>query len=239
MTQQLTNAPLEEALIEFRFSPEPAWDKTIYGRVYERIQHQFQKTPRSFQQLNVQFTPLQRTTQIGTEERAVFHHSEHHVLAQVGTHLLAVNNLSPYVGWHNFQPIVTDVYQHYIEVVPAEYLQQVTVQYVNKIVVPLTEAQAIDTLFNVYPAFKLGGLSDFYGFGVELLLPFAEQQAIIQIELRSIPTNQVDKATFLLNISCLSQPVPQDVSHWLEIAHTSIKQVFFSTITSKLKSFFE
>src|SRR5947208_3343497 len=94
MGEKLVSPPLLEALCEFRFAPTEAWDWTLPGRLYDRIEKEFSERSQ-VEGIEVQLSlgPGQPPSSqiMRGPDRVQMKRKDGTAMVQVGPHLLAVN----------------------------------------------------------------------------------------------------------------------------------------------------
>ncbi len=154
--REYKNAPIEEAIVEFRFAPGSEWDLTIPGKLHQHpaIKNVYPGKPRT-QRL------LQGALEATAGQPAAFNVQEGvgriqlvdadaKRLVSLGPDLLSVHVLRPYEGWDNFRSRTDSALAAYREVAGVDSMLRIGLRYVNKIVVPVP-AFDLDEHFNCGP----------------------------------------------------------------------------------------
>jgi uncharacterized protein (TIGR04255 family) len=139
--RQYKNPPIEEAICEFRFDPDPAWDLTILGKLHERLKDEYQGKPVDQRTLAADLSQGASEGSLdmvmkGGISRLKFPTSDGTRLVSVGRNVLGVSSLRPYEGWDSLFPRVTRALEAYQEVASHLSITRVGVRYINRIVVP-------------------------------------------------------------------------------------------------------
>ena len=98
------NAPLHEAVCEFRFQSENPWDPAFPGIIYGRMRGTFPKhRPAAAIETSVVAQSDSFEHRFAAASRSQFLSDDERALVQIGPNLLAVNVLRPYPGWRLFR----------------------------------------------------------------------------------------------------------------------------------------
>ena len=139
------NAPIEEALCEFRFSGAE-WDLTIPGRLRDRLPD-YPGKPR---QQNVFQATLGMS---GPGSQPAFEMAQSYGKVQlpsadgkrlvaVGENVLSVHILRPYSRWELFRPKIEEALTAYLGLLAAKpTISRVGVRYINKVVIPKSDVR--------------------------------------------------------------------------------------------------
>ena len=136
MGEKLRHPPLVEAICEFRFLENGAWDWTIPGRLYERIQGEFPDRAQ-VQAINVQIEPsvegLGAVLGASIPDRVQLRRTDGSALVQVGPQMLTVNHLRPYPSWESFLAIISLILRAYHDLAPTASLGRIGLRYINQL----------------------------------------------------------------------------------------------------------
>lgn len=134
------NPPIEEALVEFRFTPGQDWDLTIPGKLHEKVKATYPGKPRQQRLLQALVrAEIGQPPGMSVEEgigRVQLVDADAHRLLSLGPDALSVNVLRPYDGWEVFKPRIHAALRAYAEVSGVEKISRIGVRYINKVVVP-------------------------------------------------------------------------------------------------------
>lgn len=243
--REYRNAPVEEAIVEFRLAPGSEWDPTVPGKLHEHpdIKDAYSGRPRT--QRVVQ-TLLQATAgqpaELSFEEgiggvQLVDEDAKH--LISVSPNLLSVHVLRPYEGWEHFRQRAKSVIAAYRQIVGIHKVQRLGLRYVNRIVIPTAEVD-LDEYFHCGPR-SLTGLPDqmasflnraeyLYGNGQKLIMTFATIQA---------PPGM---GAFLLDLDVFWEGEAIEIDTALPILdamHERLGAAFETVITDKMREVFD
>lgn len=243
--RQYKNAPIQEALCEFRFAPGHEWDVTVVGKLHERVKVSYDGKAK---QQDVVTANLMVPEHGGPPAFAMnrnygktqFPSTDARRLLAVGPDLLSVHGFAPYEGWEALKPRIASALGDYTKVAEPEGVRRIGVRYVNRVVIP---GDRIDlaTYFLCSPA-DIDGLPDTmssfvqrteydYGDHVRLLLTFA-----------SAPSEQDGEATFLLDVDVIWEDEPAALEGAMEIVEDlrcRERDAFEALITDELREIFD
>lgn len=240
MTSQYRNAPLSEAVCEFRFEPGEPWDMAVPGLLYERLRDQFPKR-RQVKGLDITISQEEASIrqQVTPMERLQFMRDDETALVQVAPHLLAVNQLRPYPGWESYQPMVLQALQEYRAVAQPQGFERIGLRYINRIELKATHVQIEDYL-DFYPYVSERFPQPFSNFIVGVHLEY-EERNMLRLRMRDVPAED-GNVTLVLDLDYfLNQPrtvTMEEVSEWLGSAHARIEEAFEACLKDPLRERF-
>ncbi len=244
MTAGYKNAPIQEALVEFRFKPGQEWDPTFAGKLHTHasIESAYTGKPRLQKVMEAQIKagpeePPSFAVREGTGRTQLLSDDGSRLLS-LGSDVLSVHELAPYSGWDNFRPRIEAALRAYDDVASPHGVTRIGVRYVNSISIP-TSAMQLDHYFTCSPPHADGFPETMSGFmnrveyveegGVKFLLTFASIEA---------PS---DSSGFLLDLDFNWQgpaaPL-DDVMHIVDDLHRREGLAFEATITDKAREIF-
>jgi uncharacterized protein (TIGR04255 family) len=240
MSRKYESSPIIETICEFQFEPDPAWDFTILGLVYDKIKNQF-PIRNQVAQINAAITENVSAIQIDTIPLIQFLRENRNTLVQVGQNLLTINQLSPYTSWEDFQPYIKESVQSYSEVANSRQIHRVALRYINRII--LKQGIKLEDYFNFLPVFNQGHSENFQSFIVGIQIPSEASGGTINLQLGTTDTDDPETIALLMDISfTLSQPEKIDLSNVIErinTAHDRIESIFETCITDELRQVFK
>jgi uncharacterized protein (TIGR04255 family) len=240
---QYRNAPIVEAICEFRFSQETKWDPTIPGLLYEKLNTQFPiKESRINQQIEFKMdrNGLQHFVK-NPNQMAVFFSNDRKSLVQVGANTLSIHHLKPYSGWENFLPKIKQTYDVLNSIIEIKGMDRIALMYIDKIEIP---GHNIDMkeYFNFFPHLGSGFNQPFTDFMVGCDFPYHNKRDICKLQLTSaLPENKANTAYVMTTEYFLAKKkgITKDFAlTWVEDAHTVIHDLFKNCLTEKLEGFF-
>ncbi len=242
MPRQYRNAPLREAICDFRFEPGEPWDGSQPGRLYERLRDQFPvRQPVLALEQSITAQPGEISHRVVPVESLRLLSESGTSLIQVGIHHLSVHHLPIYPGWPHFRPMIDDALEQYREVANPNGLQRVGLRYINQVRIPEVKL-GLNDYFDFYP--YVGKLlpQDYGAFDVTVYFGFDDHRDGMRLQLSAIDSDQPGVSVFALDLDYfLNQPEAigfDAITQWLEVAHTRIEETFEGCITQTLREMF-
>jgi uncharacterized protein (TIGR04255 family) len=244
MARKYEKPPLVEALCEFRFSADEAWDWTIPGIVYERVKADYpEKRQESVLEVPLPQGPDGAFAGVKTGiSKMQFFSSDKSSLVQVGPDLLAVNAVPqgpahPYAGWERFKVEVLRHLAIYREIARPKSLTRVGVRYINRVVVPTGEKFSLERYFRVLPSLPTGLPQVISTILVNIEVPFEEPSGTLRFIFGSASADEAEKAHFLLDMEMYLSgdqlPAIDAVGDWLDKAHACVEAAFDASFTEE------
>lgn len=243
--REYKNAPIEEAIVEFRFAPGSEWDLTIPGKLHQHpaIRDVYPGKPRT-QRI------LQGKLEATAGQPAAFNFQEGvgriqlvdadaKRLVSLGPDLLSVHVLRPYEGWDKFRPRANFALTAYREVAGVNSMSRIGLRYVNKIVVPVREFELYD-YFNCAPPSPEGLPEQMASFLTRVEYVYNDGRKLI-VTFASIEAPQGASA-FLLDLDGVweGQGIPIDAAMSIvDELHGRVGAAFERLITDKLRGVFD
>jgi uncharacterized protein (TIGR04255 family) len=237
------NAPIVEAVCEFRFDSTGNWDQTIPGLIFSHLDKQFPKRRTvSVVESTIQGTPEGVQSQLRREERVQFLRDDERAFVQVGQHLLAINHLQPYPTWHEYRPLIEAALNVYREVASPTGIQRIGLRYINRIKFPHPRVD-IENYFNFYPFIGEKLPTDYTSFVCGVQFPFENLRDVLRLQVASVQDNPDISAEVALDLDYfLAKPrevAIDSVFTWLDKAHSRVDDVFEGCLTDALRELFE
>lgn len=202
------NPPIVEAVCQFDFVPPLAWSPIIPGMFFERIRAEYPENPEIQQrvQANVEFGAdaagqTQFTVGHG-DQRLIYKNESRDRLIVLSPSSLSANSLPPYEGWPALSARFRSMLERTREVLRGAQVGAVTVRYINRIVVPVTEEATPECWFNV-PYRVVGGSSsslDSVFQRVEVTLPDGISKGVRTFASVDLQEGDVGGRPFLLDL---------------------------------------
>lgn len=244
MSRKYEKPPIQEAVCEFRFADDLAWDMTLPGLLYDKIKDRYpekkQRLLSSTELFQEEGTLGQKLTQ---ESRILFYDKEGTRLVQVGDHLLTINALAPYRGWaEDFQPHISSVLESLLEIVKPECFLRAGLRYINMIELPGPRVELPD-YFKFHPSIGPELPQDHISFILGCQFPFEDEKSLCKVLLTSAKAGKVDAQAALLDLD-LYMAVPnallvKEAHSWLNWAHDKVNGIFEGCITDALRKMFK
>jgi uncharacterized protein (TIGR04255 family) len=233
--KKYSNPPIKEVMFELRFSQSSPWDPTIPGLIYEKLKEQFpirEKGKDIETEIVVEEENIQPKVRL--RERALFRNNEGNMLVQVGTHLLAINHLTPYTSWENYLKVIDQVLTAYVETVGTTAINRVELRHINEIPFIPNERVKLEDYFDFYPHIGFQLDNGFNSFIVGIQTEYGNDIQKIQM------TN--NQSNIILDTSYFSgKPNTIELSQviqWLDIAHEKNNMAFEGSIKPPLRKQF-
>jgi len=244
MARKYEKPPLVEALCEFRFLGDQAWDWTIPGIVYERIKIDYpEKRQEGVLEVPVRQTPDAMLVGMKTGiSKMQFFKADKSALVQIGPDLLAVNAVPqgsdhPYPGWEKFKPEVLRHLKTYRDVASPKSLARVGVRYINRVMVPTGEKFSLERYFRALPNIPAGLPQVLSTILINIEVPFEDPPGTLRFIFGSANTDEPDVAHFLLDMEMYvagdQVPTLDAVGDWLEKAHARVEAAFDASFTDE------
>jgi uncharacterized protein (TIGR04255 family) len=225
MGKHYKNAPLLEAVCEFKFQPTAKWNPAVPDLIYEKVQAQFpEREPMS--------SPDGQEPTLGTKTK--FRRADGYALLQVSPKLLAVNQLRPYPAWPQFKQTILEAYALYSEIVRPARLMRMGLRYINQIEVPGTKIE-IGRFFRGCP-------EGYHKLFLNTEFPFAAEQENLVLILAHVSHSEDEFSRFYLDLDYGAFPAtamtPEAITPILERAHDRIEQIFEASLTDEIRRLF-
>lgn len=238
------NAPITEAVCEFRFQPGNQWDLALPGLMYEQLRKRFpgREHGRRFEGRVVANGEVlqQRIVQTDTIR---FLSKDKKRSIQLTPHQMAVSRFRPYSQWEDFLPLIRDGLRIYRKIVKPKGLQRIGLRYVNEIDIKCNDDKIqMEDYFNFYPFLgeNLPQLHTSFMTGVEI--PFDEGRDILRIQMSNAPGAQERIMRIVLDLDyfCGQSGAIEfkNASRWLKKAHDRIENAFEGCIRDSLRKQF-
>ena len=242
MKREYVNSPIEEAICEFRLSPETDWDLAVPGLYYDRIKEELPtREQRRVRSVELVMGTEGLMEELLVQDRIFYFSPDRSVGYQIGPKFLGINVLKPYPSWQRFRPRIEHALRTLTETVDAKGIYGMSLRYINLIQAPGLDADP-ERYFEFLPRFGAGfpGRADSFMAGAEF--PFFEGQDAYRIEVSDGIPSMPESTAFLLNIEYfLAEPesVPINAAmDWLDRAHRKTVDLFEASITDTARELF-
>ncbi|MDQ2809093.1 MAG: TIGR04255 family protein [Chloroflexota bacterium] len=242
MTGVYRNPPVIEAVCEFRFQPDSAWDLAMPGLIYEKVRRSFP----------VRQQPVQLSIAIGgpsSEPPPIFEpmpvmrflRKDEKALIQVGPQLLSVNQLKPYRNWSTFRKMIENALAVYREVAQPKSVQRIGLRYINRIELG-SPAVRLEDYFEFRPFLGDGLPQHYTEFYVAVQTPNEDQRDRLKMQLTNTANLPPGGPAFALDLEYfLANPGTVDLEGamaWVELAHRYVEEAFEASTTPQLREEF-
>lgn len=240
MGEKLQRPPLVEAVCEFRFAEQDAWDWTVPGRLYELIRADF---PERAQQsgMDVRVARMAGGGPVATlqpaAERVQLRKSDGSALVQVGPELLSINHLRPYPSWEAFLAMITNVLDAYRTLFAKLTLGRIGLRYINQMPLAIGSHDVANFLTVSPPlpgSLDKALLGFFQRYELEEFMPVG-----VLIHQTGTQLTPEGNPAIALDLDFVSQEVAHlgstdSVVRWLESAHDRIYAAFVDSVNPTL-----
>jgi uncharacterized protein (TIGR04255 family) len=243
MGKKYLQSPIVEAVCEFRFPPDTPWDLTIPGSLYDKLKDDFPlKEQRTIHEIKFDQTTDAVKQRIQSDNRMVFLSTDKKMFVQVGSRVLAVNRLKPYISWGEVFPVIQNSFLALTQITSITMIQRIGLRYINIIDLPKPISD-LEVFFQFTPS--LGGTlprqcNEFF-LSCEFL--FNGQRDNCRTILSTVTPSSADRDTFALDLDYhLREPAAighREVITWVNEAHNHIEEVFEGCITDRLRNRFQ
>lgn len=242
MSKKYSNPPIVEAVCEFRFSKDTPWDMVVPGLLYEKIRSEFPiREPKMIQDININLNNNKIEPVLNPHERIIFKNIDKNILVQVDNNLLAINHLKPYPTWTKFQPLIISTFKKLSGVVVFKQIQRIGLRYINRIEIPEPQIE-LEKYFKFKPDLGDKLPQDVGNFMLHCELPHKAINADCDIKFTNAIPAVNNKSAFILDIDFyLTKPLTaaiDDITKWIESAHTNVENIFEGCITDNLRKEF-
>lgn len=238
------NDPIIEAICEIRFLPTGTEDATLTGLMFSRLESDF-PTKRAATVFGASpdfANPAQQT--FHAENRTQFVSADGKEIIAVATNLISVSRLAPYPTWEEFVPLIQKAVTTYLDINPAERVQQVGLRYINQIVFPESSVNLNEwlTYYVAGPALGPDDQTSVSGFLATTQTFFEDNREFLLMQLSNSSPGPSGEATCILDIGYTLAQVGaisvSEIDAWLWSAHKKIETYFEASITPALRDRF-
>lgn len=247
--KQYKNPPLVEVFTEFFFQPDEGteWDSFIVPSFYKKIEKDFPIRKR----LNA--VGIQVRVPGGSDSpefqsfgpptpRHRFIAKDEKTLVQLGENLLVVNQLPPYYGWENYEPIVVECFDHYAKLWKPASVARVAVHYIDKVDLPVLET-GLEAYFNLLPILPEFPEKPATNIALSYEVPGASDGDVLVGTMKQNPSANPEGMSFLFQWDYVAtKGLPRKteaIRKWVNDAHDFLSKVFISTFTDECRKLFD
>ena len=241
MQRQYKNPPIKQAVCEFRFLSEDAWDMAVPGLIYSDLKDDFpRRIPNIVQAAGIRISSSpgaqpQISSQVDEQFKQEIsqlqglrfwrEETEDGVIV-VAPNRLSVTQYPPYPSWDSFFPIIRQAYDAYRHTAQPKSLERIGLRYINDIAfdVPTVE---LEDYFQYYPYLGDDLPWDFTSLQMSILIPFNDEQDSLRLQLSTLAGEGVLVRLDLDYSLTKSDDFSLDqVPDWLQQAHDNLEKVF-------------
>jgi uncharacterized protein (TIGR04255 family) len=238
LPRRYENPPANEAICELRLAKDSAWDLTIPGRVFEKVQSRFPiRKQQQVQTVEIRpdFQPSE--PQVDVSDQLWLLSEDEKSFVRLGPRSVSVHRLAPYPGWEKYFPDIELTEAALVDILGILDLERIGLRYVNRISIP---APTVD-------------LEKYFQFRLELgeSLPQETNALIVgavcgfdgdvcRVQLADTPADGEDMTAFILDLDYwrIAPPVEIEVLAWVGTAHTRVEELFEGSISDPLRELF-
>lgn len=244
MTRKLKNAPLVEAICEFRFDLENMFDPTLPGIIYSSIKDSFPIRKQRNIGTPVPVKDIPTQSEIKVIPLAQFYNKEETMLVQVGGNFLTVNCVKEYPTWEKFKPQITKVLEIYLQEIKPKEIIRIGLRNINKINIPGEDVN-VEENFTFAPRLPENISTPFSHFNVHIETFLHEYRDVLIMKNTSLIPEKENHLTFMLDLEYAMNKhkgiklETNAINGWLEIAHQELYNAFQYSVTPKLMNLFD
>ncbi len=243
MRRKYKYSPINEAVCEFRLSPEIPWDMTFPGLLFGAAKSKF---PEKEQIPDLPSSPIVlshgQPQKLKLQSNKIsFYTKDRKGFIQVGNHTVSIHRLKPYPNWEDFKPDIKFIFNEVVNLIGDFKLQRIGLRYINKIEIPEATINLSD-YFQFLPSFgnDLKPKIKTFVIGCEDLCN--EDKDVCRFQMNPNIQERPGHSNFTLDIDYFTMDGKEltDVQplEWIELAHQKIGEVFEGCITDKMREIF-
>lgn len=160
----------------------------------------------------------------------------------VATNRVSVSHYKPYPSWEGLLPIILGAFDASMEAASPTGLQRVGLRYINEIHFNVSDID-LEDYFNFYPILGPGLPQTLSSFSFNIDSLFNDSRDGLRLRLASQPPQQPETLIVLLDLDySLRKPLGvelDNVSEWLDNAHSQIEATFEGCLKASVRSKFE
>jgi uncharacterized protein (TIGR04255 family) len=234
--------PIIEAVCEFRLPKNIKWDLTIPGLLFSKVENSFpDKEQRVVQSVEIIQNGEGVKHQISRDDRVFFYTSDRKTFIQIGTRMLAIHCIKPYLGWDNFKQKITVAFQAFADIIEFNSLERIGLRYINQIKVPKNDMPLKN--FEFRPHFSKDLANNLENFIMNCIFTFFDGSDSCRVQLTNMNSNESDTITLMLDLDyylAKANSVSKiDSLNWVERAKEQINNIFNKCVSKNLKEKFK
>jgi uncharacterized protein (TIGR04255 family) len=232
------NPTIQEALCEIHFAlPEGvAWEPTVFGEFYRKIQDKFpQMEPVSQVAVQLQAGPARiEHTVLPARQTMRYRHPSKNLLVQLSEGILTVNVLPVYAGWERMQADILDVWGEALDVIHPQSVKRIGLRYIDFIQRESAGETPGDWLRDSEYLPK-AALSSLAGFLSRTEIRVDEETRLIV----ALGEAGEDPPAIVLDIDCIVEKEitieAESIAEATRRLHDMESEVFFASVTQRLE----
>jgi len=242
MPNRYAKPPIIEAVCDIRFDVNSNWDLAMPGLFFERFKTSYPKR-RQAQAVDLAVSPAKNQLEhiLSRQDRLQLFDQDEKEVLQIGPHFLAVNRLTPYDSWQEFEPKIMAAFEAYLDIAKPKALARTDLRAVNRIEIP-KQLIRMEDYFDFYPYLgeNLPQAINPYFVGVEFA--FEKGRDRLRLEIQSTLSEKEGTTTTLLTLDYYCQELGKidfgGVRDWLRLAHRALDDVFEGCLKDPLRELF-
>jgi len=239
MAEQLSNAPVLEALCEIRYEASADWDWTLPGQFYDQIKGDF---PKRQTVTGVEFRanlPAGEASLHSPPDKVQMRREDGTAVIQVGPGLFAVNHLAPYPSWPVFRSLFLDNWSRFGGLAGEIRPIRIGLRYINRIDPDDPENIRLEDYFTVTPQLDEAVDRPIRNFHQRYEFEFGGRELvgvlIQQCGLKRTGPPDHKVAGLMLDLDFFSDESVMElssveISDWMDFAHENIETVFLASL---------
>ncbi len=247
--QNLSNAPIIEALIDFRVDLPEAIDVSVLAKAHEQIKDEYPhvQTQRTFKgQVNFADNDFQGVQQVGDPATTGYFYktADQTRLVQFRLDGFTFNQLKPYSTWEEVFPEALRLWQIYCSLCSPKAINRLATRYINQIAIP-TPFDSFRDFLTVAPQVPPNTSPNIAGFLNQVTVQEDGSDIFTTITQTLAPESNEEHAVVLLDIDVFKnfdalrpeneEVVTETFSNLREIKN----RTFFSSITERAVGLFQ
>lgn len=236
--RHLKNAPITEALIDFRVQSSLKIDEAAAEVLTDRLRAAYVKKGQILMgAINLHAAePLQ--VQVATENLGVrFHSTDEKFVAQFQHQGFTISRLAPYTDWEHLKSEAERLWPMYVEVIKPERIVRTACRYINNLNLPMRSDQQFSEFLSAPPSIPPRLPQNVMSFMQRMVIPYPEIPAITLLtqllEPNAAAGNDIVPVILDIDVQCLQQFDPHGPEPWqcLDRLRELKNAAFFESIT--------
>jgi uncharacterized protein (TIGR04255 family) len=247
---QYPNAPIQEAVCEFRFpAGQKAWDLAFPGLIYNELRDSFPRRiqPEQPQQVfSVAFSNPQQF--LGgfppgdpSQSLRFWKEDSEDGVVTIAPNRISISHYRPYPGWAEFYNSIQKAYSAYLDIAQPRSIERVGLRYLNLIDFGTPGIQ-LAKFFSYFPQIGESLPQNNQNVRISVEFPYQNVRDIARLQLTTRPGPNQDSIAVQLDIDyflVIAGTIGLDqMREWLGHAHTAIGELFEGSITEEARHMF-
>jgi uncharacterized protein (TIGR04255 family) len=232
-----------EALCEFVFSDEPLEFSLVETKLQEAVKDLLpdRVEKKNFSVIIKQIEGSFNSESLESGGLIQFSDPIGNRMIQIGSKLLAINQLKPYTSWDDFFPFTMTMLNKYLAISKQQSLTKATIRYINRIDIP-SDGITIGDYFKLGITTPNSLSKNIVNFALKTDHLYNSQNDCLQLSLNIVPGPNDQTVSFVFDTNYFilkpqSNALAQ-IEDWLNKGHDLLDQVFDECLTEKCKNLF-